>query len=77
MILDLDETLVHACSERDNPQIYLPTVSENGEEGKVSLFYNSRLVSISDHIQPYFYKECLHTILFMYILHLLKHMHKL
>ncbi|CAD8118016.1 unnamed protein product [Paramecium sonneborni] len=37
LILDLDETLIHSCAPRENPQVYVTAVGEFGEEAKIGI----------------------------------------
>ncbi len=36
LLLDLDETLIHACNAKEVPQVYIIAHSENGETARVS-----------------------------------------
>lgn len=35
LLLDLDETLIHSCSQRENPQVTVTAYGDFGEEAKV------------------------------------------
>ncbi|CAK85344.1 unnamed protein product (macronuclear) [Paramecium tetraurelia] len=37
LILDLDETLIHSCTQRENPQVYVTAVGDFGEEAKIGI----------------------------------------
>lgn len=37
LVLDLDETLIHSCPPRENPQVYVTAVGEFGEEAKIGI----------------------------------------
>lgn len=37
LLLDLDETLIHSCSQRENPQVCVTAYGDYGEEAKVKI----------------------------------------
>ncbi|CAD8059513.1 unnamed protein product [Paramecium sonneborni] len=37
LVLDLDETLIHSCAPRENPQVYVTAVGDYGEEAKIGV----------------------------------------
>ncbi|CAK91803.1 unnamed protein product (macronuclear) [Paramecium tetraurelia] len=37
LILDLDETLIHSCTPRENPQVYVTAIGDFGEEAKIGI----------------------------------------
>lgn len=39
LVLDLDETLIHSCSLKENPMHVLKTVGEFGEETSVIIIF--------------------------------------
>lgn len=63
LVLDLDETLIHSCPPRDNPQVYVTAVGEYGEEAKVQVtLIFARLASMYDPIALSFFKSYLRFI---------------
>lgn len=39
LLLDLDETLIHSCSVRENPQVSVTAYGDFGEEAKVPVIF--------------------------------------
>ncbi|CAD8137321.1 unnamed protein product [Paramecium octaurelia] len=59
LVLDLDETLIHSCSQRENPQVYVTAVGDFGEEAKIGInirpYTTLFLQQLSQHYTIYIY----------------------